>query len=202
MTVTALLLALFTAQVAAVPEVAGRVVGIADGDTLTVLDADKRQHRIRVSGIDAPETGQPFARRSKQTLSEIAFDREVVVEVSTTDKYGREIGRVLVDGEDAGLQMIEAGMAWHFEKYDDNPDYATAHARARENQVGLWAGKDPIAPWQWRGMSKDDRDRVREAVAEVMPDDPDVKTREGYVWVEGYTRKDGVKVRGHWRKAK
>jgi endonuclease YncB( thermonuclease family) len=192
------------AQVATVPEVTGRVVSVADGDTITVLDADKKQHRVRVSGIDAPETGQPFSRRAKQAMSDLVFGREVEVEVIGTDKYGREIGRVLVDGEDAGLKMIAAGLAWHFDKYDDTPEYAAAHATAREAEIGLWSAADPIAPWQWRGMSKADRDRVREAVAaEAMPEDggPD-KQREGYVWIEGYTRKDGVQVRGHWRKAK
>jgi endonuclease YncB( thermonuclease family) len=190
-------------QVAVVPELAGRVVGVADGDTLTVLDAGNQQHRIRVSGIDAPETGQPFARRSKQALAEIVFGKDVVVEVEATDKYGRTIGRVLVDGDDAGLAMLNAGMAWHFDKYDATPEYAAAHAAARDAGTGLWSATDPIAPWQWRAMPKADRDRVREAVAldDTAPDDG-TKTRPGFVWVEGYTRKDGVNVRGHWRKAK
>jgi endonuclease YncB( thermonuclease family) len=204
MVLSLLLIVSFAAQVATVPEVAGRVVGVADGDTLTVLDADKKQHRIRISGIDAPEIGQPFANRAKQTLSELAFNREVRVEVIGTDKYGREVGRVLVDGEDASLKMLKAGMAWHFDKFDDSPEYASAQAEAREAKAGLWSATDPISPWQWRTMSKADRDRVRAAVADAdLPSDEDEpEPREGYLWVKGYTRKDGVQVRGHWRKAK
>jgi len=79
----------------------GRVVGIADGDTVTVLDAGQAQHKIRLMGIDAPEKKQAFGQRSKQHLSDLVFQKQVVVEYSKKDRYGRTLGKILIDGVDA-----------------------------------------------------------------------------------------------------
>lgn len=87
----------------------GRVVGVADGDTVTVLDADKVRHKIRLSGIDAPEKKQPFGQRSKQSLSDLVFGMAVTVESDKRDRYGREVGKVMVDG--VALQGLRAGTA-------------------------------------------------------------------------------------------
>eukprot|EP01041_Mallomonas_annulata_P033793 gene33793-56465_t len=83
----------------------GRVVGVADGDTITVLDDNKVQHKIRLAGIDAPEKKQPFGQRSKQSLSDLVFDKAVTVETNKRDKYQREVGKVLVDRTDANLEQ-------------------------------------------------------------------------------------------------
>ncbi len=91
--------------------VTGRVVGVADGDTITVLDADKVPHKIRLAGIDAPEKKQPFGNHSKESLSDLAFDKTVNVETSKRDRYGRKIGKVLVNGQDVNLVQVERGMA-------------------------------------------------------------------------------------------
>ena len=90
----------------------GRVV--ADGDTITVLDDNKVQHKIRLAGIDAPEKKQPFGQRSKQSLSDLVFDKAVTVETNKRDKYRREVGKVLVGGVDANLEQVKRGMAWHY----------------------------------------------------------------------------------------
>ena len=90
----------------------GRVVGIADGDTVTVLDANRQQHKIRLAGIDAPEKTQPFGDRSKQNLSTLVFDKQVAVEWKKQDRYGRTVGKVLINGIDANLAQVKAGMAW------------------------------------------------------------------------------------------
>ena len=95
----------------------GRVVGIADGDTITVLDANRQQHKIRLAGIDAPEKAQPFGDRSKQSLSELVFDKQVVVESNKQDRYGRSVGKVLVNGMDANLAQVNTGMAWWYRDY-------------------------------------------------------------------------------------
>ena len=95
----------------------GRVVGVADGDTVTVLDASRQQHKIRLMGIDAPEKRMPYGNRSKQSLSDLIFDRQVQVEYNKKDRYGRTVGKIIVDGVDANLAQIKAGMAWHYKQY-------------------------------------------------------------------------------------
>lgn len=134
----------------------GRVVGIADGDTLTVLDASNTQHRVRLSGIDSPEKGQPFGQRCKQSLSELTYGRTVAVESNKLDRYGRVIGKVLVAGQDANLEQLRRGCGWHYKKYqneqslDDRLAYNAAEESARAGALGLWADRDPVAPWEWR----------------------------------------------------
>jgi len=138
----------------------GRVVSIADGDTVTVLDASQNQHKIRLLGIDAPERKQPFGHRSKQHLSDLVFNREVSVEYSKQDRYGRTVGKILVNGVDANLEQVKAGMAWHYKAYqreqshDDRAAYARAEERARVGRKGLWFDSDPTAPWDWRKAQK------------------------------------------------
>ena len=134
----------------------GRVVGIADGDTLTLLDAANTQHKIRLSGIDSPEKGQPFGQVCKQSLSDLAYGRTVAVEANKRDRYGRVIGKVLVDGQDANLEQVRRGCAWHYKKYqneqvlDDRLAYNAAEEAARAGGVGLWGDRDPVPPWEWR----------------------------------------------------
>ena len=134
----------------------GRVVGIADGDTLTLLDETSTQHKIRLSGIDSPEKGQPFGQHCKQSLSDLAYSRTVAVESNKLDRYGRVIGKVLVDGQDVNLEQIRRGCAWHYKQYqneqrlDDRLAYNVAEESARAGRVGLWADREPVAPWAWR----------------------------------------------------
>jgi endonuclease YncB( thermonuclease family) len=144
------------AAVAHADTLTGRVVGISDGDTLTVLDATNTQHKIRLAGIDSPEKKQPFGQHCKQSLSDLAYSRTVAVESSKLDRYGRVIGKVLVDGEDANLEQLKRGCGWHYKKYqneqvlDDRLAYNAAEESARGNRVGLWADRDPVPPWEWR----------------------------------------------------
>ena len=134
----------------------GRVVGIADGDTITVLDANRQQHKIRLAGIDAPEKAQPFGDRSKQSLSELVFDKQVVVESNKQDRYGRTVGKVLVNGMDANLAQVNTGMAWWYRDYAkeqsaaDRRLYEQAEQQAQAQRLGLWADKNPTPPWDFR----------------------------------------------------
>lgn len=134
----------------------GRVVGIADGDTLTLLDTTNTQHKIRLAGIDSPEKSQPFGQHCKKSLSYLAYDRVVKVESNKLDRYGRVIGKVWVENRDVNLDQIRRGCGWHYKKYqneqshDDRLSYNSAEESARTSRVGLWADDNPVPPWDWR----------------------------------------------------
>jgi endonuclease YncB( thermonuclease family) len=156
---TALLVSLVTAGAATLT---GKVVGVSDGDTITVLDAAKTQHKIRLAGIDPPEKAQPFGQKSKEHLSDSVFGKQVQVEYTKTDKYGRTVGKVLVNGMDANLEQIKAGFAWHYKEYAaeqpvaDRATYASAETTARSASAGLWRDAKPMPPWEWRHGGKNE----------------------------------------------
>ena len=137
-------------------QIVGRVVGIADGDTLTLLDGANQQHRIRISGLDAPERNQPFGRRSKENLSRLAFGRSANADCSKQDRYQREVCTVFVDGLDVGLEQIRAGLAWWYRRYANEQPvaqrlaYEHAEAAARQQRTGLWRDAAPTPPWEYR----------------------------------------------------
>ncbi len=137
-------------QVVKVSDIVGQVVKVSDGDTLTVLDSSKTQHKIRLHGIDAPEKKQAFGNASRKFLAGLVANREVRVVWSKRDRYQRILGTVFVDGKDANLEMLKAGLAWHYKKYDSTPAYAQAEAAAREAKRGLWQDKSPIEPESFR----------------------------------------------------
>lgn len=121
-----------------------------------MLDSSKKQHKIRLQGIDAPEKAQAFGQASKRHLSDLVFNREVIAECGKTDKYRREVCAVLVDGQDANLAQVTAGMAWWYRKYQkeqtaqQRATYEAAEASAKAGRVGLWSEVDPVPPWDWR----------------------------------------------------
>ena len=143
----------------------GTVVGVADGDTITVLDANREQHKIRVAGIDAPEKAQPFGQRSKESLSAMVFGKEVEVQWHKHDRYQRIVGKVMVQPSgcptcpktlDAGLAQLTVGLAWWYPKYakeqspEDAGQYEFAELEARAKHAGLWADGHALPPWEWR----------------------------------------------------
>ena len=157
--ISALILAallLIAGNAALAETIVGRVVGIADGDTVTVLDSEKSQHRVRLAGIDAPERRMPFGQRSKEHLSDLVFSKDVNVDTSKKDRYGRWVGVIFVDGVDANLAMVTAGMAWHYKQYEreqsasDRQLYANAENQARSRRAGLWLDPNPTPPWEYR----------------------------------------------------
>ena len=158
-------LLLLATLLVAIPSVAdtlqGRVVGIADGDTVTVLDASNTQWKIRLMGIDAPEKKQAFGNKSKEYLSDLVFNKLVTVEYYKQDKYGRTLGKIIVNGVDANLEQVKAGMAWHYKKYqfeqsvEDRFLYANTEIFARSKKHGLWVDPEPIPPWEWRRQQKE-----------------------------------------------
>ncbi len=134
----------------------GEVVALADGDTITVLDSNKQQHKVRIAGIDAPEKRQPHGQSSKDSLASMVFRQQVTILWSKRDRYGRVIGKVVVGGRDAGLEQVSRGMAWHYKAYmreqssADQERYAQAEQEARTRTRGLWKDANPVAPWDYR----------------------------------------------------
>ena len=145
----------------------GTVVSVADGDTITVLDANHEQHKIRVAGIDAPEKAQPFGQRSKESMSAMVFGKEVDVQWHKHDRYQRIVGKVMVASPDcrrspcaktldAGLAQLTLGLAWWYEKYakeqsvEDARRYEFAEQEAKAKRAGLWADGHALPPWEWR----------------------------------------------------
>lgn len=134
----------------------GRVVGVSDGDTVTVLDVDNKPHKIRLSGIDAPEKEQAYGQKSKESLSELVFGKSVDVEWRKQDRYGRTVGKIMLGGVDICLEQLKRGMAWHYKQYQqeqtaqDRLSYAESETLARSMGTGLWQDASPVEPSAFR----------------------------------------------------
>ena len=140
--------------------ITGRVVRVIDGDTLVML-VDKEQIKVRLEGIDCPESAQPFGTKAKQALSDLVFGKDVRIKSSGKDRYDRTLGRVFVNVEptEPDVDIVEAyvnqslvfhGFAWHYKQYSDDESLAQAEQDARDAQRGLWAAPSPVPPWDWR----------------------------------------------------
>ena len=146
---------LAVAAVAAEPAtLTGKVVSVHDGDTLRVLDAAGTQHKVRLQGIDAPETKQAFGTKARNRLADLTLGKAVTVRVHGRDRYGRTLGTVEAAGQDANRQMVADGMAWHYVEYSKDAGLAQAEREARAAHRGLWADKAPVSPWEWRAGEK------------------------------------------------
>jgi len=148
----ALLGALHLVPAYAAVEITGEVVGIADGDTLTLLTPDRQQRRIRLAEIDTPESGQPYGSRAREALANLAFRRRVRVVVEDTDRYGRAVGRVFLGTRDLNAEMVRRGAAWVYREYNRNPALPRLEAEARAARRGLWGlpETERMPPWEWR----------------------------------------------------
>ena len=138
---------LAAAQAALAQEtLAGRVVSVTDGDTITVLGSANTQYTIRLAGIDAPEHNQAFGQRSKQNLSRLVFSQNVTLDCGKEESYGRLVCKVMVQGRDACLEQVRDGMAWHYKQFQDEQTqgdrklYASAEDAAREARGGGSSG--------------------------------------------------------------
>lgn len=126
-----------------------RVVGISDGDTVTVLEG-KNRYKLRLSGIDAPESGQAYGRQAKALLSSLIFGKTVQVELIERDRYGRWVANIFDGGSWVNKAVIEAGYAWHYRDFSTSKELQAAENRARAAGRGLWQERSPQAPWNWR----------------------------------------------------
>ena len=137
----------------------GRVVKIADGDTLTMV-VDGQKERIRLSDIDTPERKQPFGMRARQALAEMTFGKTISVFTTTRDRYGRVIGHVTAEGVDVNAELVRRGYAWVYRRYSNDPVLLRLEETARAEKLGLWAQSNPIPPWEWRRGRRPSRDSL------------------------------------------
>jgi len=128
----------------------GKVIKIADGDTLTLLANSNKKIRIRLAGIDTPEKKQPFGNSAKKILAKLVFQKKILIETETKDRYGRTIGVVFLNNKNVNNELVRQGMAWVYKKYTDNKILYELEAQAKTRRIGLWADDTPIAPWDWR----------------------------------------------------
>jgi len=136
-------------------DLSGRVVKVTDGDTITLLDANQTQHKVRLYGIDTPEYKQPYSRAATKALAGLVEGEGVRVDVKDTDRYGRTVGVVYMGSVNVNLEMVKSGYAWWYKKYaplDD--DLRVAEERARTDRLGLWADPNPVPPWEWRQAAR------------------------------------------------
>jgi endonuclease YncB( thermonuclease family) len=144
-----------------------QVVRIVDGDTIQVIDSNGVNFKIRLLGIDTPELKQRFGYESSLSLKKIIDGKSVIIiskpeknKPYTLGRYKRIIGKIILNGKDINLEMVQKGMAWHYKKYiksqnvEDRQSYNNAEQDARLNKVGLWSDVNPVAPWEWRKLNK------------------------------------------------
>ena len=142
----------------------GKVVSVADGDTITIL-VGHNQHKIRVDSIDCPERGQAFGNRARQFTSNQVFQKPVTIRVTDKDRYGRYVGRVIYPGKDAkgklvtadlSTELVRNGLAWWYRKYaPKDKELARLEEEARKAKRGLWADRAPVPPWEWRSRERE-----------------------------------------------
>lgn len=136
--------------------ISGRVVKVTDGDTVTVLDGNQVQHKIRLAGIDAPERGQAFGGVAKQFVSDWIDGKQVCVDFQKRDRWGRVVGAVVYDGNLINLEVLKAGLAWHYKAYEkdqrieEQVAFARAEMIARKKRSGLWADNTAVSPRDYR----------------------------------------------------
>lgn len=134
--------------------IAGKVVGISDGDTVTLLAADKTSVRIRLAEIDAPEKSQAYGQASKASLSKMCFGKQAKAVVQDTDQYERKVARLFCDGVDANAEQVGRGMAWVYDKYVKDSSLYALQSEVKSAGVGLWQDKNPMPPWAYRRQNR------------------------------------------------
>lgn len=142
--------------IAGAANLTGKVVAIADGDTLTLLTPERQQVKVRLAEIDTPERAQPYGTRARQVLSDLAFGKQATIESHEKDRYGRVVGRVFVDGLDVNRELVSLGAAWVYRQYNRDKSLLSVEADARAAKRGLWSlpEAERVEPWNWRRGAK------------------------------------------------
>lgn len=137
---------------AALKEISGRVVAIHDGDTITVLTPEKKQIRVRLAEIDAPEAGQPYGSKAREMLASLCFQKEIIATYRSPDRYGRPVARVTAGEADINAEMLRQGGAWVYRKFLTDQRLLAIEEEAKAAKRGLWSlpERERIPPWEWR----------------------------------------------------
>jgi micrococcal nuclease len=128
---------------------AHKVIGISDGDTMTLL-VDSKPLKIRLANIDAPEKKQAYGQKSKESLSDICWNTDATYQAQSIDRYGRTVALVFCNGIEANTEQVKRGFAWAYTKYNKDAALPALEQAARVAKVGLWNDDNPIAPWVFR----------------------------------------------------
>ena len=132
----------------------GKVIAVADGDTVTVLTQDNQKVKIRLAGIDTPERSQAFGQKAKQAISSKIFGKTIEIKEETIDRYGRTVANLYLGSRWINLEMVEDGFAWHYKKYSKDRKLASAEVEAKQLRKGLWSDPNAIPPWEYRRGGK------------------------------------------------
>jgi len=155
MKTTRLLTLAFLAALAGYAETfTGKCVGVSDGDTVSVMK-DGAAAKVRLNGIDCPESGQDFGSKAKQFTSGLVFGKAVRVEWKEKDRYGRLLGTVYVGPRNVCESLVEKGLAWHYVKYSNDETLARLEKKARAAKAGIWSVPDPSPPWEFRNKKRE-----------------------------------------------
>jgi micrococcal nuclease len=131
-----------------------KVVGVHDGDSITVLTSSNQQIKVRFEGIDCPELKQDYGQKAKQYTSSLCFQKQVRVETIGKDRYGRTLAFVYVGNTCINKELLKAGMAWHFKKYNNSGELGRLENSTRSKKIGLWSQPSPKPPWEFRKKKK------------------------------------------------
>ncbi len=135
--------------------VSGKVIAIIDGDTYDILLQDNKTVRVRMEGIDAPERGMPYYQKSKKYLSDLCYGKHIKIKITGVDDYKRILAySYLEDGRELSQEMIKAGLAWHYKKYNSDKTLSYLEKKARNQKKGLWSEKNPMPPWTNRRLHR------------------------------------------------
>lgn len=139
------------------PKTAYKVIGVKDGDTISLL-IDGKEQTVHFAHIDCPEKKQPFGTKAKQFVSDACFGKNVTLVINEKNKYDRNkrlIAEIILeDGRNLNKELVKNGLAWHFKKYSDSKEYDQLEKTARNRKIGIWSEPDPTAPWDWRKSKK------------------------------------------------
>lgn len=133
----------------------GTIVGVSDGDTIKLLTSDFTEIKIRLEGIDCPEKNQAFGQKAKQFTSDLCFGKQVSFQKTGQDRYGRSLGYIILpDGRNLNKEILRAGYAWHYKKYNQSKELSDLETKAKAAKKGLWSDQNAMAPWEFRKLKK------------------------------------------------